>query len=217
MISFFQETHLCFRVCRFDIALQFAESKESPVASFISAILKQQTPLGQPVDPKSELVKRFIPLVWQDANEAMKEYGIAGAATAVPAVFGVGTQTYGTPKFDINKMYNVPTYMLLDQLEKLPPEQANQIAKRIKKERPDKFASLKRARTYNQLKLTPLERGLVDKSVWNGARAQAVAQEINKLKTPQEKNEYVKRMKDAGIVTDQIVKQLKLLRQQGKL
>ena len=203
---------------RFDIALQFAETKESPIASFISTLLKGQTPIGGQLDVPKEIREMFIPLVWQSTVEAMKEHGIVGgAATAIPSMLGVGTQTYTTPEFDINKMYEVPTYTLLDQLEKMPKDQANKIAAQIKKERPDKFASLKRALTYNKLQLNPVERGLIDKGVHNGARAEAIAKELRRLKTPEEKNNYVKKLKEAKIITDQIMEQLRTLKKEGKL
>lgn len=81
---------------RLDILNRFAETKSAPVLSFAISLLRGQDQLGQPIDLKSEVAKRFIPLVIQDANEVLKGQGLLkGAIMETPGVFGVGSQTYG--------------------------------------------------------------------------------------------------------------------------
>lgn len=193
---------------RKDIAQRFGESKLAPVPQFINQMMQGTTAIGGKFEPGKEVINRFIPLVWQDLSEAVQEHGAAGVLTGIPSTFGVGTQTYATPPFDINKMYEVPSYTLLDQLEKMPREQMRVVVKRIKKERPDKYATLLRAVTYDQLELDPYDRGLIDKSVYNGARAKAIVKRLNKLKTKEEKLAYYKKLKEAKIITKNVSKQI---------
>ena len=78
---------------RFDILVRFFENKESPIASLITSLLKGKDFAGRPLDVKTELANRFIPLVIQDAIELGKEdpglIPLAGLAA-----LGFGVQTY---------------------------------------------------------------------------------------------------------------------------
>jgi hypothetical protein len=49
---------------------------------------------GRPFDAKDAAVKRVIPLMWQDAVEAVAEHGTAGLAFLPPAALGAGVTTY---------------------------------------------------------------------------------------------------------------------------
>jgi len=79
---------------RFDILQRALETKESPIASFATMLLKGQTALGKKPELKSEITQRFTPMVIQDMDELYKERGLAGIAMGAPAIFGVGVQTY---------------------------------------------------------------------------------------------------------------------------
>ncbi len=84
---------------RLEIMTRFIESKESPVASFVTTLLKGQDPIGKKVDLRSEVSQRFIPMVLQDMADLQKERGLEGIAMSIPAFFGVGLQTYSpTPE-----------------------------------------------------------------------------------------------------------------------
>ena len=80
---------------RKDILVRFFESKESPVASFVTALLTGKTGIGEDFRLSREVISRFIPLVAQDMYDLFKERGPAGIGMAIPGVFGVGSQTYG--------------------------------------------------------------------------------------------------------------------------
>ena len=82
---------------RKEIIIRFFQNKENPVASFVTDFLDGQDVVGNKFDLSSELVDRFIPLILQDLKETVKEWGPIGVALEIPAVFGVGTQTYGGP------------------------------------------------------------------------------------------------------------------------
>jgi hypothetical protein len=80
---------------RLGIAGRFLEYKEAPVISFATALLRGQTALGEKVDVPTEVANRFIPMAAQDVVDLYNEQGLEGLPMSVPAVFGVGVQTYG--------------------------------------------------------------------------------------------------------------------------
>ena len=82
---------------RLDIAQRLLESKEAPVLSFVTALLKGKTAMGDPVQVGPEIADRFIPMAVQDVADVIREEGISHAWRAAPAFFGVGVQTYGEP------------------------------------------------------------------------------------------------------------------------
>src|SRR3990167_534950 len=80
---------------RREIALRFFENKESPIASFLSSWLQGETAVGREFDLPTEVVNRFIPMVIQDLYDISQEKGAEGLLMGLPAVFGIGVQTYG--------------------------------------------------------------------------------------------------------------------------
>ncbi len=79
---------------RFDILTRLIESKEAPIASFATMLLKGQTSLGKKPEIGKEVAQRFIPMVIQDAYDLIQERGLKGLGMSIPGVFGVGLQTY---------------------------------------------------------------------------------------------------------------------------
>jgi hypothetical protein len=83
---------------RFDIALRQVESKEAPVLSFITDLLRQKDYAGKPINIPNEVISRFIPMVLGDLYDIAKS-----KPELLPAgllgVFGVGLQTYQPQKF----------------------------------------------------------------------------------------------------------------------
>ena len=95
-------------ITRLDILSRFVESKTAPVTSFAIELLKGQTQLGLPVDLKAEIAQRFIPMVLQDMSDLYQERGFEGLPMGIPAVFGVGVQTYApTPAEVVRSMNSV--------------------------------------------------------------------------------------------------------------
>lgn len=82
---------------RYDMVRRFIESKFSPVASLGKDILEGENFEG-PINLKREIIKRFVPLILQDAWELYQEEGVEGLPKVIPGVFGVGVQTYGPRK-----------------------------------------------------------------------------------------------------------------------
>jgi hypothetical protein len=79
---------------RLDILTRGIETKEAPVISFATALLKGQSALGQKLEIPKEVAQRFTPMVIQDMYDLVKERGLEGIGMAIPTIFGVGVQTY---------------------------------------------------------------------------------------------------------------------------
>ncbi len=82
---------------RLDILVRQIESKEAPIFSFVTEMLKGQDFEGKPLNIPKEIGLRFVPMVMQDFYDLIKEdptllpVGILG-------IFGFGVQTYETQK-----------------------------------------------------------------------------------------------------------------------
>jgi len=78
---------------RLDILLRQIESKEAPIPSFITEILKQKTYTGEEINIPKEIALRFVPMLIQDLYDVIKDN--PQALPLIPlAPFGVGIQTY---------------------------------------------------------------------------------------------------------------------------
>jgi len=88
---------------RWDTFTRFAETKTSPLVSFGIAALRGKNIVGQEFNLDREALDRFVPMVAQDAYDLMKERGAVSAPMAMPAMFGVGMQTYESKKKQVTK------------------------------------------------------------------------------------------------------------------
>ncbi len=78
---------------RFDIALRQIESKEAPVLSFFTDLLKQQDYAGKPIKITNEIAQRFIPMAIGDIYDLAKDDPEL-LPMSLLGMFGVGLQTY---------------------------------------------------------------------------------------------------------------------------
>ena len=79
---------------RGEILSRFIQAKEAPLLSFAARLMEGKGFAGRELDIPKEIAQRFIPMVIQDAADLAKERGPTGVAMAIPAIFGVGVQTY---------------------------------------------------------------------------------------------------------------------------
>jgi len=78
---------------RLDILQRQVESKEAPVFSLITTLLRGQDFQGKPVSVPEEVAKRFVPMIAADIYEIAQEDPELIPLSAL-GVFGVGLQTY---------------------------------------------------------------------------------------------------------------------------
>lgn len=81
---------------RLDIIENFARGKLSPGVGALVDYLDNKTVVGEEVGAKQTALRLTVPLYLQDLKEAYDEGGFDRTfGVALPAFFGVGTQTYG--------------------------------------------------------------------------------------------------------------------------
>jgi len=78
---------------REDLAIRFAQYKASPIASAFGDILRGKTVMGEPLTISNQVLQRFVPMVWQDMWDIVKEDPELWP-TGLFGIFGVGIQTY---------------------------------------------------------------------------------------------------------------------------
>ena len=78
-----------------EIISRFVESKEAPLMSLATALLRGKNSRGELVDVPTEVANRFIPMVLQDMKDFYEEEGVEGVPMVIPAIFGVGAMSYG--------------------------------------------------------------------------------------------------------------------------
>lgn len=119
---------------RLDVFLNFIMSKEAPVPSLVTDMMRGHDLTGKKFDPTDAVVSRVVPLAVQDMYDVLKDQGVQALFYAAPALMGVGVQTYEprAPKA------NVP---FIDVRGQVPPEHAAEYIKAI--EAADSIATAK--------------------------------------------------------------------------
>lgn len=98
------------------------------------------------------------------------------------------------------------------RLKTLPKEEANAIVKEYKKNDPNLYNSIKKLKEDESLGITEKDKEIRNLGVENKARAKFILEEVNKLKTPEEKNAYIKDLREKKIITDKVFEQIKELK-----
>lgn len=92
---------------RLDVLSRFIETKEAPVATFVTGLLRGTDQAGKPFKVTDEIASRFTPLITQDLKELSEEEGMLKAGLKLsPGVFGLGVQNYAATPQDIVRSAN---------------------------------------------------------------------------------------------------------------
>lgn len=109
-------------------------------------------------------------------------------------------------------LLNQQAEKLVQDYSQLSPAEANAKAAKLKKDNPDLYDALTRA--VKKTSLTAAEKDLVSLGVKNGARARYIWEKVNAMQNPQEKNDYIKQLRQKKVITDEVFQQLKKLKQE---
>lgn len=77
-----------------DIMQRFFEGKTAPLVALTFNLLRGKTYEGTPVNVPAEIMEQFIPMILSDIYELHKDGSIPDIGV-LPAMFGIGVQTYG--------------------------------------------------------------------------------------------------------------------------
>jgi len=117
---------------RLDILARQIESKEAPVASLITTLMQGKDFQGKPISIPKEASNRFVPMVIGDLVDIYKSDPKLIPA-GLPAIFGVGMQTYESYPKEVQKFNNIFSQIessRLDLKEKLDkPAEVSQYLK----------------------------------------------------------------------------------------
>jgi hypothetical protein len=108
---------------RLTVLEKFFENKLAPVPALIANLLRGKDPTGNPITVSTSLAQTFTPLVIQDMYSLYKDKGMEGVAEgSLPAIFGVGVQTYAQkPKNKAIAEGVKPDDPALHEIERLSP------------------------------------------------------------------------------------------------
>ena len=106
---------------------------------------------------------------------------------------------------------------MYQNMKTMSPEVANKIARETKEKNPSLFKALRTEVENDKYGLNYKERSIRSLPVEDGTRANYIARELKKLKTPEEKNALYKEWRQKKIISNTVLKQLKSMRKRGKL
>lgn len=100
---------------------------------------------------------------------------------------------------------------IYNELKDIPPEEAKSRLKEVKKEDENLFEKVRQEWVSEKSDLTKVEKSMFGLGVMNGARAEFIFKQAEGLGSAEEKKAYLKRLEDAGLITENVKKQLKVL------
>ena len=181
---------------RLEILAKGVESKEAPVFSFITTLLKGQDSEGNKLNIPKEAGQKFIPMVLSDIYDIAKS-----DPDLLPAGFlgmlGIGTQTYAPPE----------AYRKLNEISN-SSDPAGEFEK-LKKASPILAEKVKRAKIESAF--NEFDWGLVSMGVENGNRARFLMEHFNKLPNQEAKATLWEELRKKKIISERVAEQINYL------
>lgn len=189
---------------RADIIERFGRGKLSPGVQLLWDSLAGENLVGEVTDADmGEVWSRIAPFYMQDIADAGKVEGWQGAlAVGIPAMLGVGTQTYAPSQTAIAQRH-------LETMLSLPADQQAEYYGQVTKADPDIGAILKQRYKNDLMKMTDYE--IYMRKLPVDRRAQKIFEELNKINTAEEQQAYWQNIISKKILTSDVYRQLMLL------
>lgn len=159
-------------------------------------------PTGETIPNQSRLLNALSPIKISPENKDFAE--VYAEMEKLRQVIRRQSQESSKRNQEAQQIYN--------KLKVMTREQANAEANRIKSEDPTLFKAIKKIKEEDELGLTTLDKSMKQLGVENGERAKFIWNVLQKLETPQQKNEYVAELKRKKIITADVMKQLRELK-----
>lgn len=157
-----------FGQTRTDLVLSFFRGKLAPVPSIIADITSGRNAMGEKITLKDEVYSHVLPLAAQAVYESWKEDGPSSlVTTAVPAIFGVGTQVYEPREKEFKNNFTIDGVKV-----KLPDDAFDQYQENARALIKEKLDKLKEVEGWKDL--TPDEKVQARKAASNAAVKEAL-------------------------------------------
>lgn len=165
-----------------------------------------ETPTGEPSVRQMPILNALSPVrVTQEANEGIRLYNMARNIR----------KTKKASKLESDERKE-QAENLYEQWKELPRDEANSRAKELKAQNPKLFKELKQTAKDAKNGLTYEDRLIKSLGVSNGDRANFIFERAQELETREEKNAYIKDLKDKGVISKSVLKQIKRLAKEQK-
>lgn len=181
---------------RRDILGRMIEAKESPLFSFLTTLMKGQTPAGEDINVLKELGKRFVPIMAMDIYELTQDDPHL-LPLAMLDLFGVGLQTYAPPE----------AYVKLNEIR----NSSNPIAEWNKLQKEDKLLAQKVERAGIESNFTEFDWSLTYMGVENGERAKFLYEYLQRLPDDNIKREKWNDLIQKKLVSRNVAEQVQKL------
>jgi len=190
----------------YDNAKKYAEVIQEPINATIKALNGELATQAVAENPSLQLISEL--------NYSLKwvswKMGVGDMPQVIEVKKGI-TETFLAPERQLEALglnEADTAFGVFKQLKKMKPAEANKALKNIKDKDPARYTLIKKYVKWDKLKLTGKERDFAKMGVKNGMRAKQLNKYIKRQKKP---NLMYKRLKEAGIITNQVDKQLREL------
>lgn len=181
---------------RYDILVRGLESKEAPIFSLITTLLKGQDIEGNKINVPKEVGSRFVPMIVSDLYDLATQ-----SPELLPlgflSLFGIGTQTYGAPE----------AYEKVNEIDN--SEDPSAAFEKLKEENPILAEKVKKAKIEQSF--TEFDWGLTYMKVENGQRAKFLNEHFKSLPTDADRSKQWNDLRKKKLISDQVSEQIKYL------
>jgi len=179
-----------------DVFIDFLGNKTSPFAGIVVDKLKGQTFEGKDPTIRNELYGKTVPISVQNVIGLKDDSSVGNVLGAILDFAGINAATYGDE-----------ATMTYQKLLELDPEEANAELKKIYERDESLYKKIIKASEG----WTAEDRAIQRMDIIHKERAKYVYGKLKKLKTPEEKDSYLKDLEDKNIVTPEVRKQIEKL------
>lgn len=191
-----------------DLVVDFFSNKLSPAASIVKDLFTNTTREGEKPTLSYELKQAFLPLPISNYQELSSNPKSAPLLLSLMLdAMGITANTYSGKLSEAEKLF--------EEYKNLPREEANAKSKALKIGNPDLYDELKQVVEDEKLGISPKDKYVKTLGVKDGERANYIWDELSRLPSKEEKNAYMKELKDKNIVTPDVFEQLKELKEGG--
>jgi len=169
-------------------------------------------PIYRKAKSPAEQIKAVIPGLSKELEAYTTPEGVPSERPGT--LFSALTPIAITPavdKYDEELMREQGARSYWETIKDRSSEEKNEILKDLYTNDRSYYTSLLREIKWDKMEITSEEREMYNEGVSNGGRAQSIVNALAGMESKEQKNTYLRRLYEAGILTDKVNKQLKEL------